>query len=115
MSPLALILTVATIVLNGGAQLLLRGAALHGAVPTQPATLLRSPLFMAGVVTYAFSVLTWLAVLRRVPLSVATPFVALVYVGVPIAARLVFGDQLTWRMAGGMALVAVGVTLVGKA
>ena len=114
MSPQALVLTLATVVLNGSAQLLLRGAALRGAVPTQPMTLLRSPLFMIGLVTYGVSVLTWLAVLRRVPLSIATPFVALVYVAVPIAAKVVFGDHLSWRMALGMAFVAVGVTLVGK-
>ena len=114
MSPQALVLTLATVVLNGSAQLLLRGAALRGAVPTQPMTLLRSPLFMIGLVTYGISVLTWLAVLKRVPLTVATPFIALVYVLVPLVAKFAFGDELSWRMLGGMAMVAAGVTIVAQ-
>ena len=37
---------------------------------------------------------------------------ALVYVLVPIAAKLVFNDALTWQMALGMAFIIGGVTLV---
>ena len=103
-----------TLGLNGAAQLLLRAAALRGADPARPLTLVASPLFLGGVAAYALSVLTWLAVLKRVPLSVATPFIALVYVIVPVAARVLFGDVLTWRMLVGMALVAGGVVLVAQ-
>jgi drug/metabolite transporter (DMT)-like permease len=112
--PESLFLTFLTLVLNGAAQLLLRGAALRGADPTRPATLVTNPMFVAGVAAYGISVLTWLAVLKRVPLTVATPFIALVYVLVPIAAKFVFGDLLSWRMLGGMALVLAGVTLVAQ-
>jgi drug/metabolite transporter (DMT)-like permease len=102
------------LVLNGAAQLLLRGAALKGADPIRPATLVTSPLFLGGVAAYAVSVLVWLAVLKRVPLSVATPFVALVYLLVPIAAKICFDDVLSWRMIAGMALVVAGVVVVAQ-
>jgi undecaprenyl phosphate-alpha-L-ara4N flippase subunit ArnE len=101
-----------TVILNGSAQLLLRQAALTGAVPTNPLTLLRNAWFMGGLVAYGGSVLTWLFVLRRVPLSVAAPFVALVYVLVPLASRLLFADSVSPRMWLGMLLVVFGVTLV---
>jgi drug/metabolite transporter (DMT)-like permease len=107
-------LTFLTLLLNGGAQLLLRGAALRGADPSRPLTLVSSPMFLAGVAAYGVSVLTWLAVLKRVPLSVATPFIALVYVIVPLAAKVCFGDVLSWRMLGGMAMVAAGVTIIAQ-
>jgi undecaprenyl phosphate-alpha-L-ara4N flippase subunit ArnE len=110
----AVFFALVTVVLNGSAQLLLRKAALTGAVPTAPLSLLSNAFFMAGLVTYAGSVLTWLLVLRRVPLSVAAPFVALVYVLVPVASRAVFDDRITTRMWAGMLLVALGVTLVAK-
>src|SRR5439155_23479458 len=103
-----------TLVVNGAARLLLRGGALSGAAPSKPATLVTSPMFLVGVAAYGISVLTWLAVLKRVPLTVATPFVALVYVLVPIAAKFAFGDVLSWRMIGGMAMVLAGVTLVAQ-
>jgi len=112
MNSTAVLFAFVTVVLNGSAQLLLRKAALTGAVPTAPLTLLQNPFFMGGLVAYAGSVLTWLLVLRRVPLSVAAPFIAVVYVLVPLASRTVFDDRITTRMWAGMLLVALGVTLV---
>jgi undecaprenyl phosphate-alpha-L-ara4N flippase subunit ArnE len=103
-----------TIVLNGGAQLLLRRAALTGASPTDPLSLLKSGWFLAGLIAYGFSVLSWLFVLRRVPLSVAAPIIALVYVLVPLASRAVFDDQVTPKMWIGMLLVVLGVSLVAQ-
>ncbi len=103
-----------TVLLNASAQILLRQAAMSGAIPTVPVTLLRNAWFMAGITAYAFSVLTWLLVLRKVPLSVAAPFVALVYVLVPLASRVLFDDHISMRMWLGMLLVVLGVTLVAQ-
>ena len=91
---------------------MLRGAALKGAMPSSPMSLVKSPLFMGALVFYGCSVLTWVMVLRRVPLPTAIPFVALMYVIVPVAARYVFGDPLTWRMMGGIGLVILGLIIV---
>jgi len=113
-SPVSAVFALVTVVLNGSAQLLLRKAALTGAIPTSPLTLLRNAWFMAGLVAYGLSVLTWLFVLRRVPLSVAAPVIALVYVLVPLASRLVFDDAVSTKMWLGMLLVVCGVTLVAQ-
>ncbi|HEX7670902.1 MAG TPA: EamA family transporter [Polyangiaceae bacterium] len=112
MNAVSVLFAAVTVALNGSAQLLLRQAALTGAVPTNPLTLLRNGWFMLGLVAYGGSVLTWLFVLRRVPLSVAAPFVALVYVLVPLASRLLFADSVSPRTWLGMLLVVLGVTLV---
>lgn len=114
MKAASLVFALITVVLNGSAQLLLRKAALTGAVPAVPVTLLRNAWFMVGLLTYAGSVLTWLRVLGDIPLSVAAPFVALVYVLVPLASRVVFDDVISPKMWMGMVLVALGVTLVAK-
>jgi drug/metabolite transporter (DMT)-like permease len=114
MSGLAIFFAIVTVLLNGGAQLLLRKAALSGAAPTSPLSLISNPWFVTGIAAYAVSVLTWLFVLKRVPLAVAAPFVALVYVLVPLASRTVFGDQIHPRMWLGMFLVTVGVTLIAQ-
>jgi len=53
-------------------------------------------------------------VLRRLPLSVAAPVIALVYVLVPLASRLVFDDAVSTKMWLGMLLVVCGVTLVAQ-
>jgi drug/metabolite transporter (DMT)-like permease len=112
LSPASIALALATVALNSAAQLMLRGAALRGATPAVPRTLVESPLFLGALVAYGLSVLTWLAVLKKVPLPSAIPFVALMYVLVPLSARLLFGDAFTWRMAGGSALVIAGVLVV---
>ena len=114
MSPASLGFAFITVLLNGGAQLLLRQAALSGATPSAPMTLLRNAWFMAGIAAYGVSVLTWLLVLRKVPLSIAAPFVALVYILVPLASRTAFGDVVTPKMWLGMGLVVLGVTLVAS-
>jgi len=115
MSAIAMAFALVTVTLNGSAQLLLRKAALSGASPTNPQSLITNGWFMGGIFAYAFSVLTWLFVLKRVPLSVAAPFVALVYVVVPVVSRLVFGDTILPRMWAGMLLIVIGVTLVAQA
>jgi drug/metabolite transporter (DMT)-like permease len=113
-NPSAIAFALVTVLLNGGAQLLLRRAALSGAVPTSPLSLVRNMWFMAGIAAYGVSVLTWLFVLRKVPLSVAAPFIAVVYVLVPLASRLFFDDVVTPKMWVGMLLVVLGVTLVAQ-
>jgi drug/metabolite transporter (DMT)-like permease len=112
MSTSDVVLALLTVALNSAAQLLLRAAALGGATPTSPVTLLKSPLFLGALMFYGVSVLTWVAVLKRVPLPTAIPFVALMYVLVPLSARVVFDDPLTWRMMGGMLLVIAGLVVV---
>lgn len=114
MTPIAIVFAAITVLLNGSAQLLLRQAAHSGAAPTDPVSLVKNPWFMAGLAAYGVSVLTWLFVLKRVPLSVAAPFVALVYVLVPLASRVLFSEGITPRMWLGMVLVVAGVTLVAE-
>jgi drug/metabolite transporter (DMT)-like permease len=111
-SATALLFALLTVGLNGGAQLLLKKASLSGADPARPLALATNPWFVGGLCAYAVSVLTWLLVLKRLPLAVAAPFVALVYVLVPLASRSVFDDHISGRMWVGMLLVVVGVTLV---
>jgi undecaprenyl phosphate-alpha-L-ara4N flippase subunit ArnE len=113
-SPTSVLFAVITVLLNGSAQLLLRKAAVTGATPAEPLSLLRNGWFMVGLGAYAVSVLTWLLVLRKVPLAVAAPFVALVYVLVPLASRMLFDDHVNSRMWIGMLLVVCGVTLVAQ-
>lgn len=114
MNPVSAAFAVVTVVLNATAQLLLRQAAMTGAAPTSPLSLLKNAWFLCGLATYAASVLTWLLVLRKVPLTVAAPFVALVYVIVPLASRVLFSDAINARMWVGMLLVVAGVTLVAQ-
>jgi undecaprenyl phosphate-alpha-L-ara4N flippase subunit ArnE len=109
------LLALLTVSLNSGAQLMLRGAALRGAEALNPMSLLKSPLFMAALVCYGGSVLTWVTVLKRVPLPSAIPFVALMYVVVPLAAKFIYDDPFTLRMGLGIGFIVVGLLIVVNA
>jgi len=49
--------------------------------------------------------------LRHIPLTLAHPWTALIYVSTPIASVLFFGDALNTRYIVGMIGIVCGVTL----
>lgn len=72
-----------------------------------------SPWIWAGLCVYAVSATTWLAVLSRVPLSLAYPALSIGYVAVIFLSSFLFGESLSgWKVAAGCLIVA-GVALLG--
>lgn len=75
---------------------------------------LGSPLVWLGIVFMILSFITWLYVLRHLPLSVAFPVSQAVHVMVPIASLLFLGEHITFVRWCGIALVLVGLFVVAK-
>lgn len=75
-------------------------------------SLLRQPLLWFGLMLWTAEVGAWLIVLTETPLAIAYPISTLSYAGVPLAASLVLGEQITRRQRGGMALIVVGVLCI---
>ncbi|MBV8168815.1 MAG: EamA family transporter [Alphaproteobacteria bacterium] len=69
----------------------------------------------SALLVYGFATLYWIYLLQQVPLTRAYPFAALSFVLVPLFAWLIFGDAVTLRYAGGVALIVLGVYLSGFA
>jgi drug/metabolite transporter (DMT)-like permease len=65
----------------------------------------------AALVLYGVATLYWIYLLQQIPLSRAYPFAALSFVLVPAFAWLLFGDTITVRYAGGVALIVLGMYL----
>jgi multidrug transporter EmrE-like cation transporter len=112
----------AGVVLNAGAQLLLKaGTNTLGVI-----TLTRDNwsdmlwkmgtqgFFVAGVVCYMISLLVWIIGLSRVPVSVAYPMLSLGYVINAVAAYYLFGESITITRWLGIGFIIVGVWLVAK-
>ena len=106
----------AGILLNAFAQLLLKAGTLRlGEVSLAPSTLISTlghlatnlPI-IAGLCLYGLSVLTWIAGLSRVDVSIAYPLLSLGYVVNAIAAYFLFGEALTPQR-----LIAIGIILLG--
>jgi multidrug transporter EmrE-like cation transporter len=73
----------------------------------------REPRLWAGLVLFGISSLFWLVVLSRVPLSVAYPFVGISYIFVVAFARYVLDEQVPASRWVGVAVVAVGIAIIG--
>ena len=104
------------ILLNACAQLLLKAGTLRlGEVSLAPSTLITTlghlstnlPI-IAGLCLYSLSVITWIAGLSRVDVSIAYPLLSLGYVVNAIAAYFLFGEALTPQR-----LIAIGIILLG--
>jgi drug/metabolite transporter (DMT)-like permease len=60
------------------------------------------------------SLITWLHVLRYLPLSIAFPFSQAVHVLVPVGSWLILGENITTLRWIGIALVSLGLAVVAK-
>ena len=71
------------------------------------------PVAWAGIVFWGVELLAWMAVLERVPLSIAFPLMALSYVVTVLAAALFLKESVSLRHAAGASLITAGVMCVG--
>jgi multidrug transporter EmrE-like cation transporter len=108
------------VLLNAGAQLLLKAGANRtgpidlaagGLLTSMRELLLSGPVF-AGFFCYVLSVVVWLAALTRVEVSVAYPMLSLGYVVNAIAAWILFGEALTPLRLTGILVILAGVYLL---
>ena len=119
-SALAFLLT--GVLLNAGAQLLLKaGTNVLGVISLTRDNwwdmlwrMGTQGYFVAGVVCYMVSLLVWIMGLSRVPVSVAYPMLSLGYVINAIAAYYLFGESVTITRWLGIGFIILGVWLVAK-
>ena len=122
MTPLTFSLLLAGVLLNAGAQLLLKAGTnrvgefaftLDNVVPIG-ARLVANPPILAGLGCYVVSVMVWILALSRVPVSVAYPMLSLGYVVNAFAAWMLFGESLAMQKLVGIGFIIVGVFLVAR-
>ncbi|CAN5763056.1 hypothetical protein BH20VER1_BH20VER1_08090 [soil metagenome] len=75
---------------------------------------LASPYVWVGIVFVLGSFLTWLYVLKHMPLSVAFPASQVVHVTIPVSSWLVLGEQIVTVRWLGILLVLAGLALVAR-
>jgi multidrug transporter EmrE-like cation transporter len=91
-----------------GGQVLLKDGA---AAPNFVAQMLR-PSTLGGLALYGFSAVAYIIALRKIPVSVAYPSVALSYALVGILGHFLFGEPFGLKQIGGLALIIGGVGLI---
>jgi multidrug transporter EmrE-like cation transporter len=110
------------VLLNAGAQLLLKaGTNAFPALGLDRERLLLSglrvatePHIVGGLACYVLSVAIWIAALSRAPVSVAYPMLSIGYIVNALAAWMLFGESLSAQKLVGIGVIIVGVWLVAR-
>jgi multidrug transporter EmrE-like cation transporter len=122
MSLTAFALLMTGVLLNAGAQLLLKAGTNELGVltlshDTWTDTLMRMATqghFVLGAACYVLSLFVWILGLSRVPVSVAYPLLSVGYIINAIAAHYLFGEDVTTTRWLGIGFIVIGVWLVAK-
>ena len=67
-----------------------------------------------AIVFVIFSLITWLYVLRYVPLSIAFPISQVVHALIPLGSWVILGESISTLRWGGIALVLAGLAVMAK-
>lgn len=78
------------------------------------ATIFTTPLVLLGLFFYACGALAWIAVLRRMDLSHAYPFLALNFVLIALVSRFVLGETIPALRWVGILVICTGILLVAR-
>lgn len=74
--------------------------------------LLVDPYFIVAMAIYASATVSWILVLRAVPLGAAYSFTALGFLFVPILSAVLFGEALTLRYFMGALMIMGGLVVI---
>lgn len=122
MSPVMIYgIVVLSVTFNATAQLLLRMAMVdfNTASPSQPLVsrmlaLAFSPPLMGGLVLFGFSILAWLVVLSRLPVSIAYPMASLGYVVAALLGVVFLREPVHVLQIVGIVVICLGVGLIAR-
>ena len=122
MNALTFSLLMTGVLLNAGAQLLLKagtnsiGAFEYSAANIVPIgwKLATEPHIVGGLSCYVVSVVVWIMALSRVEVSIAYPLLSVGYVVNAIAAYYMFGEAVTPMRLTGIAVIILGVWIVAR-
>lgn len=76
--------------------------------------ILTSPLVLLGLVLYGLGALTWIAVLSRLNLSYAYPFLALNFILIALVSWLVLGETIPTMRWLGIGCICAGILLIAR-
>ena len=74
--------------------------------------LLTTPAVLAAIPVYAVSNIGWLIVLSKLNLSVAYPFLASLYIFIPVLSMVFLSESLTLQHWTGIIVIGIGIGVV---
>jgi multidrug transporter EmrE-like cation transporter len=104
-------------IIGAAAQMLIKFSAVPAKYPTLQAAIaakLTNPSLMLGYSLYGINTALLVLALRKGQLSLLYPVIALTYVWVTMLSFFVFHEQLNIFKMVGLALIMLGVSVIGK-
>ncbi len=122
MNAISFSLLMTGVLLNAGAQLLLKaGTNAVGVFAFSSDNLVpvgwklaTEPHIMGGLACYVLSVIVWIMALSRVEVSIAYPMLSIGYVVNALAAWYLFGEAVSLTRLAGIGIIIVGVYIVAR-
>ena len=122
MNAISFSLLMIGVLLNAGAQLLLKagtnsvGVFAFSSDNLVPVgwKLATEPHIMGGLACYVLSVIVWIMALSRVEVSIAYPMLSIGYVVNALAAWYLFGEAVSLTRLAGIGIIIVGVYIVAR-
>jgi len=122
MNAISFSLLMTGVLLNAGAQLLLKaGTNAVGVFAFSSDNLVpvgwklaTEPHIIGGLGCYVLSVIVWILALSRVEVSIAYPMLSIGYVVNALAAWYLFGEAVTLTRLAGIGIIIVGVYIVAR-
>lgn len=97
-----------------GEVLLKKGAAVPAGFLPAFLSPLASGWTWLGIISYVCSMVSWLYVLRTVPLSIAFPLINVVHVFVPVGAYLFLHEPVPPKFWTGILLIVAGAAIIAR-
>ncbi len=122
MNGISFVLILIGVLLNAGAQLLLKAgtnavghfAFERGNILPVGWQLATEPHIVGGIACYVISVIVWILALSRVEVSIAYPMLSIGYVVNAAAAWYLFGEAVTPMRLLGVGIIILGVFIVAR-
>lgn len=103
------------ILLNVTGQLLMKRSAMAAGVTEGAAQrAILSGWFVAGGASLGFSMLAWVQVLRKLPLTIAHPLTGAIFMTVPLASHFLWNEPLPPMRLLGIGIIGLGIVLVAR-
>lgn len=112
LTPSALAMILGTIAMLAAGQVLFKYAA--ASIDFGNVRTFFSWTLILALAVYAAATLSWLAVLARVPLSVAFPFYGLSFILVPVLSVIILGEKLRYSTLVGGTVILLGVLISSR-
>lgn len=115
-----ILMIVASVLLNCAAQLLIRKGMLQvgqmdmAGMLTHIGVLATNLWLWGAMLCYALSILLWMAVLSRVEVGFAYPFLSIGYVVAAVAGYYFWGENLSANRILGIIVICIGVVLISR-